>query len=330
VLLSFCGLNVLAGTIYALGDLSGSLAVVMIARCLFGIVGGPSVVSTYIARSTPPKARSLAMQHVGIGIGIGYALGPLLGVLTEAVCNAAGWTHPALNSNTAPGWLVVFLFLVETALILVFFVEPKSGGPPPGSGGPPPPLAPEIKTRLAVALTIVYFTPINVGLWEVYTISIALTEWGWSIELAGILLALVNLGVVIGMLPPWTRKLADGKGAAVCLGLCALSQAFLFAYPLERAPAVVVYVLGSLLLLVAAGVCKAFVWGFVTKIAPISHRQPIMSAMAAVYMFGRGTGSILGSVVKGNAFATTLLCLDAVGLCLVLLTYKLWTPVAEK
>jgi len=70
--------------------------------------------------------------------------------------------------------------------------------------------------------------------------------------------------------------------------------------------------------------------GFVTKIAPISHRQPIMSAMAAVYMFGRGTGSILGSVVKGNAFATTLLCLDAVGLCLVLLTYKLWTPVAEK
>ena len=68
-------------------------------------------------------------------------------------------------------------------------------------------------------------------------------------------------------------------------------------------------------------------WGYVTKLAPPSHRQPIMSAMAAVYMFGRGTGSVLGSVVTtDNTFAITLIAVDAFGVVFTLLTWKLWKP----
>ena len=166
LLFIFCGVNIVASAMYALGELSTSVATVLVARCLMGFVGGPSVCSTFVARAAGVKARSACMQRIGVGIGIGYALGPLLGVLTELVCNAAGWTHPALNGYTAPGWLMIFFFFIEMLLLALVFQEPRSVGPPP-SHGPKPPLP---WSRLAIALVVVYIAPINVGAWDINTI----------------------------------------------------------------------------------------------------------------------------------------------------------------
>ena len=187
VLLAFCVVNVLASTLYALGALSDTVTTVLIARCLMGTVGGPAVCSTFVVRSTGVKVRSIAMQRVGVGIGLGYAIGPFLGVLVETVCQAAGWTHRSLNSNTAPGWVMAALFVIEMALIANIFVEPKGGGgpPPKGSGGDasPSPVLP--RARIAVGYLVVYLAPINVGLWDVNTVFRATTHWRWSIEHAG-------------------------------------------------------------------------------------------------------------------------------------------------
>lgn len=325
VLLIFCSVNILASIMYALGSLSTSVATVLVARCLMGMVGGPAICSTFVVRAAGLKVRSICMQRVGIGIGLGYAIGPLLGVAVKAVCTAAGWTSRAINAMTAPGWVMCMLFLVEMALIAVCFQEPKSGGPPP-SKGPPPPLP---KARLALAYAIVFIAPINVGLWDVNTVFRTQEYWGWTIDQTGLFLGGINLAIVPLMLLPVTKHLSDRVGMVAFAALAALSSVFFFEYDasLPKVAAVVLYVLGSLTLLFAASIIKAFAWGHVSKLPPtIPQKQLIMSTNSAIYMFGRGTGAVLGPAFHNESwFATIILILDAVAVLGMLAGWKLLT-----
>ena len=107
LLLLFCGVNMLANALYALGALTGWVGTVLLARCLMGTVGGPTIQSGYVVRSVGLHHRSKYMLRVGIGIAFGYAAGPLLAILIEVLCGAFGWNYTALSSDTAPGWVML-------------------------------------------------------------------------------------------------------------------------------------------------------------------------------------------------------------------------------
>ena len=169
ILVVFCGVNIIGAIIYALGTQSNWLGTILFARAIQGAVGGPTYASTYVARTTGIKKRSLYMQYVGIGIGLGYGLGPILGSLVDVVCRHAGLEGQIVNSYTAPNWLMAIVFAVEALVISYFMIEPPSGKPPvvanaPGGAGgdkPPPPQVPW--SRVCAAYFVVFCTPVNVG-----------------------------------------------------------------------------------------------------------------------------------------------------------------------
>ena len=171
----------LANALYALGALTGWVGTVLLARCLMGTVGGPTIPGGYVVRSVGLHHRSKYMLRVGIGIALGCAAGPLLAILIEVLCGAFRWNYTALCSDTAPGWVMVLLFAVELVLVLVFFVEPAKPKPPLARGGRPAALD---TRKLAICYVFCYTIPINIGLWEVNTVFQAVHEWGWSIEVS--------------------------------------------------------------------------------------------------------------------------------------------------
>ena len=134
-LLANCVINMGASVMYALAAVSGSVATLFVARALMGSVGGPVWCTTYVVRTTGLKTRSTYMLYVGLGIGLGYGLGPLLALTVEAVCNAAEFDAPAMDSSTAPGWLMVVLFGIEMLCLGALMEEPPKLVPTPGGGG---------------------------------------------------------------------------------------------------------------------------------------------------------------------------------------------------
>ena len=64
LMLVLCGFNFVGWILYALGDLSGSLATILVARVITGLAGGPTWLSTYVARS-------VWKPTIGIGRPIG-------------------------------------------------------------------------------------------------------------------------------------------------------------------------------------------------------------------------------------------------------------------
>lgn len=237
ILLLWCVISSVGNTMYALGLLSGTVAVPIVARFIMGSATGLTIVSTYVVRTTGVKARTVVMQWVGLGIGIGYSAGPLLGVAVEAVCNAAGWIYPpvsnphlanssstnatvdtkyiVLNGATTVGWLMLILFGIEFCLVLAFFKEPPNpkGPPADAEGAPAPPPLP--LGRILCAMVPVYLIPMNVGSWEVNTVFTGTSIWRWTTIYTGLYLGLLQLVVVPLLLIPVTHWLSDRAGMLI-------------------------------------------------------------------------------------------------------------------
>ena len=183
ILMTGCVVNMFASVMYSLAAVSGSVATLFVARCIMGSVGGPTYASSYVMKTTGLKTRSQYMIYVGISIGIGYGLGPLTGLVVELICGAANWNAPALDSSTAPGWLMVALYAIELVVLGAQMVEPPKpkpkGAGSKGGGGPPPSLP---YARLAVCYAIVFVVPFNVGMWDVAFVFMGVGAWGWSME----------------------------------------------------------------------------------------------------------------------------------------------------
>ena len=122
-----CLLAMIGNVLYSLGDVANSYAMILIGRCILGVSGGPVFGTTYVSRATSVAARTKYMEYVSIGISSGYVLGPLLALVAEACVNSMhdNWdeSNPIINSNTAPGWLMVILFILNLILFVVFFQE---------------------------------------------------------------------------------------------------------------------------------------------------------------------------------------------------------------
>ncbi|GMI29572.1 hypothetical protein TrCOL_g1094 [Triparma columacea] len=320
IMIIFCFVNILGACLYALGTQTGWIGTIFIARAIQGAVGGPVYASTYVAKTSGTKVRSLYMQYVGVGIGIGYGCGPLMGALIEVVCQAAGWNSKVVNSSTTPGWLMAMLFALQAVLLWAFMVEPKVGGPPkPGVMPPPTPWS-----RVCAAFVVVFCTPINVGMWDVHTAYLAEGRWMWSPEYLGLYLGLLNLAAVPFGLLPLALSISDRTGMLRFSALAVLSIAAFWDYQLTTVSEAVLFGFGSVVMLIAAQFMKSFGWGLVSKLPPPSARPNVMAFNAMVYMFGRGLGAIIsGYVYDGSNFAIVLTCLNSFLVVYIAATWKL-------
>jgi MFS family permease len=185
--------NIIGCVLYALGSTTDWIGTVLIGRMISGIVGGPSYSATYVSRTTDHKTRSLYMQYVGVSIGIGYGIGPLLGSAVTEICNRAGWNSDLMNENTASGWLMAILFVIEAILLTFFLVDPrrdtersvgvvnddvnknkkKNKNSEISEITSKPPSVPW--TRVLLTFVTAFIVPLNVGALEVHTVAVAET-----------------------------------------------------------------------------------------------------------------------------------------------------------
>ena len=126
LMLMLCGFNFVGWILYALGDLSGSLATILVARVITGLAGGPTWLSTYVARSTSTDLRSHYMQYVSLSVGFGYGIGPFIGGALYAICSSLDLDGKVFNKYTSPGWLWAGFALVVAALLQTFTAVWKS------------------------------------------------------------------------------------------------------------------------------------------------------------------------------------------------------------
>jgi len=316
VLIAFCGVNMVGNIAYGLGGYSGWSGTVFIARAVLGLVGGPTYASTYVARTTGVKTRSLYMQYVGVVVGCGYGLGPLLATLVEATCSAAGLDGVLLNANTAPGWAMALIFAFEAAFLACYMVEPpRFAATKPVVGKESSAVPPMPWARLVAVWIVVFVTPINVGCWDVHTAFLAEQEWGMTVVHAGLYLGGLNLLAVPFGFIPVAACFTDRQGLAVFGAMILAADAFFWPHDSGLATKASVYGVGSVLLLIAAAFLKAFGWGLVSKLPPPQRRQLAISLNSTIYMWGRGLGAVVaGYVTPGSAFATFLAAVNAAAL----------------
>ena len=148
-----------------------------------------------------------------------------------------------------------------------------------------------------------------------HTTLLATQTWLWTIDVVGVYLAGLNLVVLPFGFIPIANCLSDNQGMLGATLVVLLGVAFLWDYVMGTASRAILYGFGSVVLLTGASFIKAFAWGLVSKLPPPPGRPLVMSINSSVYMFGRGTGAIVGgcthhtlSSLAAAARARTALC----------------------
>jgi MFS family permease len=297
-----CVVNMAGLVLYALAPLTDNFATVLVARAIMGTAGGPAYMSTYIARTTGPKTRGKWMMRMSVAIGMGYALGPLLGLLCEVVANEAGWNYDVFDANTVPAWLMVVLFAGQVAVLFLFAEggdpPPKQGGDAGAKKGPAPPAPVELPWgTICLYYAQIFLTPINVAGWEIMTVFWCTLRWGWTIEMAALTIALVNMGVVsLGVanlnLNHFFKGDRTGALVSFCIGAAAAVLFFNFSsnsVALEAS----LFIFGGLLLVFGMQNAKGFLFSINSKWTPNpGQRSKVMMINNILYMLGRGCGAI--------------------------------------
>uniref|UniRef100_A0A7S3ZT74 Major facilitator superfamily (MFS) profile domain-containing protein n=1 Tax=Pelagomonas calceolata TaxID=35677 RepID=A0A7S3ZT74_9STRA len=331
LMLALCGFNFVGWILYALGDLSGSLATIMVARVITGLAGGPTWLSTYVARSTSTELRSHYMQYVSLSVGLGYGIGPFIGGALYAICSSLDCDGKVFNKYTSPGWLWAVFAVVVAVLLQTFMVEPPVAKKPNALGGAPSPAQTGIPwDRILPILPIVFAVPLNVGSWEVHTAMLAETRFGWSVVATALYLGGLNVVAAPTGLLPVSNYVEDRRGCLLFFGAMIAGTVFFWSYKLNIASRAVVYGVGAVVFLIGAQFAKGFGWALVSKQPPPIHRSYVMACNAGAYMLGRGTGAtVAGYLPPGDAFAIWLVAIDAAAILYILLLWNRLTVPKE-
>ena len=321
IILVCCVINMVGASMYALAQPSGSFATLAVARFIQGSVGGPSYLTTYVSQTTSESTRSKYMVFVSTGISVGYGLGPLLGLVTEVIANAANIRHVTFfNSNTLPGYVMMVLFAIEAVLVAIF-LQPLPPTRKPQAAGKGP-IGPSTLpwSKIAWFYFQVVLIPFNVAGWEVVLVLLSTMIWGWSIALAAGILGAVNLIVALTtVLKLSLRKCVKGDDTAgniISFALSAFAAILFFQYPTALNATMFLFCIGGFITLFAMQNAKGFTFALNSKWSgkPM-ERKRIMMINNMFYMGGRGLGVIIAPYVttsNAQAFGAYLLILNLV------------------
>merc|ERR1711920_991427 len=172
-----------------------------------------------------------------------------------------------------------------------------------------------------------FMSAIVITMTEVYTVNVAQREFGCSIAKSGLLLAALMLAsglgtLVIGRLAP---RLVQSDRAGI-LGSCflgSLACVLLFAIGWDVAVEAQVLLsgVGLLLIITLVGLIRSFGFAICSKLAP-AHLKNSMNLWAVTFLtLGRGSGAIIGMVLRPGMFAPVVSSIFAFSLLLSVALY---------
>lgn len=330
VFVANCLLTMLGNSLFALGDVSNSFGVLLLGRCILGISGGPAFATTYTVRATGTSVRTRYMGYTSISVSSGYVFGPLLAFASERIVQAANWDSQLLNSNTAPGWIMVALALFNLLLFAFLFEEPPrhkqtkatsssqeempsatfsatsvaalEEGELQGvelkddmsSGqGKAEPFCGLKTLQVAICYLLIGVTMANTGSFEISLVFRGEQNWDFSISGISLLLAAFNaVSIGLSFLRVERFVATDRQGIFICFVGLFLGSPFLFDYEaLNQSEELALVVVGGLVVLFSAQTAKGFLFGLASKVPSPEYQQTVVSCMATSYTFGRFAGT---------------------------------------
>jgi len=279
------------------------------------------------------SGRSEIMFNAQTSAVAGYLVGPFVASVSQKTLQALAVDNALVNSFTAPGWIMVVVYLGLMLKIGFFFQEPSTYWQVAATTAQPKTSQDRLGARRLISVTICLYIMIasNVGqsLIEVYIPKLAKNFWGWSLDeasmyLTGIMALLVPICLTTGRL---TRILSDRNGLMLgnFIGI-AFSVAILnyqFPNALSR---VCTQSVGLVLVLSASSIVKPFVFSMNSKLVPPHLKSRTNTLTAACLCLGRAIGSFLGAIVEPNNSGFVQMSIFASCAILVGLSFKYLKP----
>eukprot|EP00729_Bicosta_minor_P016938 gene16938-29446_t len=318
-ILVMCSFSILGSALYALAQLSGHFSLVLIGRLVQGLGISPAVVTTYMARATPPgPLRANGMRLFSRSVSIGFGLGPGLGVLAELAAKHTNCTYVTFNSNTLPAWAMAVVWGLYMVAFCIWFVEPPGGSSGTGSSGGSSARTTEEAVRLNELTTFgsIEGSLVDDGLGvELVMTFRAENMWGWSIEHTALYLSGINFTAAFLDALKLDSKFTKGNVMqSLLLGFVLLVLPyglFMRGAHAEIIAEVVTFAFGALVLLAGCNVARGSIVAICSQLAPPSHIPVVMSCVSVAIGLGRGIGSALGPhVAPGQNYGYFVLLLN--------------------
>jgi MFS transporter, DHA1 family, tetracycline resistance protein len=290
------------GLDYLFQAFSPTLTLLFIGRLLAGVTGASySTATAYIADISTPEKRAQNFGMVGVAFGVGFIIGPSLGGLCSILGARIGHTGGFDWAVRLP--FVVAAFLSMANVLYGFFVIPESLKPENRRAfswkraNPAGALTHLRKYPTVFKLAFSYFL-LSLGSfsvqanWSYYTIY----KFGWnsitvglSLSVVGLLVALVQGGLIRYTLPKFGTKNSIKIGYSLSIGALVL---FAFASQAWMMFAILVpYCL--------SGICGPALQGFISNQVPNNEQGELQGALTGIM----GITSFSGPLLMNNLFS---------------------------
>lgn len=286
ILIGLAG-SALAHLVYGL---AGSLTVLMVARALAGVAGANiGVAHAYVADITKPENRAKGMGLLGAALGMGFILGPALGGFLSQY-----------GIQTAP---LVAAALAGINAILASVILKESRNPSAVPYKPyVHPLMPStwrhavhgVGVLLLAAVALLGMTAFAgfetiLPLFAMHHFDWNMTQVGWLLAYVGILIVIVQGGVIRRIVPRW------GETRAVTVGL---TLTMLGLFGMASHPGIVALYVLMIPLALGVGLTNPSLGALVSL---NSHRDQQGVALG-FYQSAGSLGRVLGPLLAGSVY----------------------------
>lgn len=307
-----------------------SVGLLFVSRFIQGMGVGFS--TQFFSRVVGINFRSKYFLMVNVFIGIGYGVGALLGAAMIAAFNHVDADeHKIFNKYTAPGWLMMVIYVLLIFATWFFCEEPLLE-------------TAEVRARkekefhrnlsrqekairkeqrrleqeadgqgfswselfgLVMNLVICTLCPIMLACLGFYTFGISQKTWEWSMEhsalyVAGVMLSLVPITLAAGWaFKKW--KFDDRKVSLILFIVSLVASVCFFDFFQGENHAVadiVVWTIGYVICSCCFQICIAAGKALITKQVPTHFKKHFNVAMSSVVYCGHGTGSFIGGLFR--------------------------------
>ena len=251
-------------------------------------------------------------------IASGYAIGPFIAAIMYAITkddisldadSSLGFVYNNLwwNRVTSPAWVIIAMIIITGLLLHFFLKEPEKESRELVQDGPSAlegifSLSTKEKTAFALNCVASFTLPIFISSWEVFAVNLACGTWGWAPDIAAVyvgcvFLLLVPACIVVGRC---CRKMSDRDGQLVFALIATFSFFFLWdSHPGSKGVGVVIlYTIGSFLMLLGFMVSRGFCWALQSKQVPTQSKGLASIIMFMFYISGRGSGALIADLYK--------------------------------
>ncbi len=257
------------------------------------------VATAIIADATPPEKRSAGMGLIGAAVGLAFAIGPLLGIVSETI---------GLRNM---GYLFAGLQFVSLSLIL--FALPETRPEPDPAKLPPliPLLHTETRRRAlrhpaALPLLVAAFV-MTAGLAHFFSVyPLATRDWyGWGVRQSAMGFAILGfVGIVVqgGLVRSLVPRFGERRLLMIGLPLTALGFLLIAFHP-----SIMYLYVGPATIALGSGLAVPCLQGWLSQTVGARDQGLLLGLSQTAQTMGRGFGPFVGTLVYPVAVAAPFL-----------------------